>query len=297
MPRGKQNGTSSGSAKRTSSKLGNFVRAKRASRDFPTDVESTIIESANADDAIDDIVTNDTFDADNGIVVETGSTARGSGNDGNGRGSGDGDGDGNGSRRSADNNSAGSKRRGRRSAEDRAADLVRENPRITIEEARKIIETQKKPRKVKSFAADLEAGVTGSAILLGGIFEGGSQLLAMALSNKQFDRSYMKLEKDEAHSLGDALLKVLEAQSKYNRKRFDEFMKKIYPYWNLAKVLTEIGYPRYEIYRMELELKIELAKQAKSGNASENSTSTVNQGFQTTSPSFSASASVVEGSD
>lgn len=298
MPKDKTNGTtSSRGSKRNATKFGNFVRTRK--RNVVVDVEPTIDESEDriieSDSIVNNIVGSDTFDADNGLRTESGQFVRGSGSGGDGGRSGD---DGDGSRGSGDNHSADAtrKRRGRRSAEDRARELA-ESDSISIEEARKIIDTQKKPRKVKSFTQDLEAGVAGSAILLGGIFEGGSQLLAMALSNKQFDRSYMKLEKEESQNLGDAVLKVLEAQSKYNRKRFDEFMKKVYPYWNLAKVLTEIGYPRYEIYRMELELKLELAKQAKTGTTSENSTVNANQGFQTSRAGYDSSDSAAQGSD
>lgn len=290
MPRGKRNGTTgSGSSQRNATKFGNFVRSRK--RNVVVDAEPTIDEFASDDDAINRIVADDNFDSDNGIVVESGNSFDGSGSNGDGRGSGRGRSGSDGSGRGGDNSSADTpKRRGRRSAEDRARELA-ESDSISIEEARKIIETQKKPRKVKSFSSDLEAGVAGSAILLGGIFEGGSQLLAMALANKQFDRSYIKLEKDESQSLGDAVLKVLEAQSKHNRKRFDEFMKKLYPYWNLAKVLTEIGYPRYEIYRMELELKLEIAKQANAANASENTTGDVDKRRETASSGVSSDTS------
>ena len=296
MPRGKRNGASGSSSQRPATKLGNFVRAKNRKRNVAADVEPTIDEPTSDVDTINRIIADDTFDADNGIVIESGSSGRGSGDDSDGRGSGRGSGS-DGSGRSRDNNSADApKRRGRRSSEDRARELA-ESDSISIEEARKIIETQKKPRKVKSFSSDLEAGVTGSAILLGGIFEGGSQLLAMALSNKQFDRSYIKLEKEESQNLGDAVLKVLEAQSKHNRKRFDEFMKKLYPYWNLAKVLTEIGYPRYEIYRMELELKLELAKQANAANASENQTGDADKRRETASNGISPDVGIASGID
>lgn len=292
MPRGKRNGASGSSSQRPTTKLGNYIKQKR---NVASDVESTIDEFASNDDAINRIVADDNFDSDNGIVVESGNSFDGSGSDGDGRGSGRGRSGSDGSGRGGDNSSADApKRRTRRSSEDRARELA-ESDSISIEEARKIIETQKKPRKVKSFSSDLEAGVAGSAILLGGIFEGGSQLLAMALSNKQFDRSYIKLEKEESQNLGDAVLKVLEAQSKHNRKRFDEFMKKLYPYWNLAKVLTEIGYPRYEIYRMELELKLEIAKQANAANASENTTGDVDKRRETTSTGFSSDTGFTSG--
>ena len=180
--------------------------------------------------------------------------------DGRGRGS-----DGRGSNGNSDNSSASPKRRGRRSAEDRARELA-ESDSISLEEARKII-GEKKPRKVKTFSDSLSDGVVGSAILLGGIFEGGSQLIALAMSNKMFDRGYMKLDKDESVNLSEAVLKVLEAQSKYNRKRFDAFMQKVYPYWNLAKVATEISYPRYHMYMAELEYKKELLKRGVIPNA------------------------------
>ena len=292
MPRGKRNGASGSSSQRPTTKLGNYIKRKR---NVASDVESTIDEFASDGDTINRIVADDNFDSDNGIVVESGNSFDGSGSDGDGRGSGRGRSGSDGSGRGGDNSSADTpKRRTRRSSEDRARELA-ESDSISIEEARKIIETQKKPRKVKSFSSDLEAGVAGSAILLGGIFEGGSQLLAMALSNKQFDRSYIKLEKEESQNLGDAVLKVLEAQSKHNRKRFDEFMKKLYPYWNLAKVLTEIGYPRYEIYRMELELKLEIAKQANAANASENTTGDVDKRRETTSTGFSSDTGFTSG--
>lgn len=283
---GKQNGAtgSRNNSKRTNTKFGNFVNTKRSKRNIV--VDDTPINTHDADGVItsDSILESDTFDTVNGIVTETSESGNGSGSDGDGRsGRRNGDGRSNGD---SDNSPANPKRRGRRSAEDRATDFIRENPGVTIEEARKIIETQKKPRKVKSFSDNIADGVAGSAILLGGIFEGGSHLLAMALSNKEFDRSYFRLEKDESHNLGDAVLKVLEAQSKYNRKRFDEFMKKLYPYWNLAKVCTEIGYPRYEMYKMELEYKLEIAKQANAKRTSETTASNADSTKQTTDTSF-----------
>ena len=290
--KGKQNGrTNSGSGKST--KFGKHIRAAKQRRNTTLDVESTVGPIADDIDAVNRITESDTFDSDNGLVGETSSVRGGSRDDSgrHGRHRTDGrDREQRGSDRNSDSNSADSparKRRRRRTAEERARELAEQNS-ISLEQAKEIIETQKKPRRVKGFSDDILDGVEGSAILLGGIFEGGSHLLALALKTPDFDREYLKLGKEESQKLGEAVLKVIEAQSKYNRKRFDELMRKVYPYWNLAKVLVEITYPRYEIYKLELELKIEIAKQANNGvaNNGKNPTTSTAQGFQTTDTGF-----------
>lgn len=272
--------------KRSGSKLGRFVTAKRSN--VVTDDSSAIdSDPGNAignnieDSSVGNAINGTSNDGDG---IESGS--RDAGRDGRGSGRGR---DGDGSGRSDDNNSADTPRRKRRSsAEVRAEEFVRANNGVTIEEARKIIETTKRPRKVKTFADDIVDGVAGSAILLGGVFEGASALLAMALKTSDFSRDYIKLEKPESQKLGEAVLQVLEAQSKANRKRFDAFMQKIYPYWNLAKVLTEISYPRYELYKMELAYKIELTKQANGNVTREASPITNNNSERVTAPSEDA---------
>lgn len=238
--------TNSSSSQRPKSKLGKFVSAKRKSkRDFPTSTEQSVDSVTNDIERINDILANDTFDADNGIIVENSNAGSGSSR-GDGR---DGTGGRNGSGRDSDNSTANnrSNKRGRRSKAD-IIEAIRSELDVSLEEAEKIYADQRAPRKVK--ASELVPdGLTGSVLLLSSLFEGGAELLAMASS-----KDYLKLQRDESSQLSKAVIDLMESWPASTRKRFDKIMKVYIPYWNLAKILSLIIYPRYQIFQMEKEL-------------------------------------------
>lgn len=262
MPKEKPNGRTNGSDSQSVGRLARAVATKRKQRDN-SDNDFNVPNNADA------ILTSDSRDVDSNTDGTSGadanfdqSTSR-NGSDRRDRiGTGD---DGTGSDGSSDHSAARTgtgRKRGRRSAEDRAREFSEQNS-IGIEEARKIIESQKRPRKVKSYSDDIGDGVVASALLLGAVFEGGSELLAMSVG-----KPYFKLDRAESTELGDAILKVLDTLPKSTRKKFDLLIAKYYPYWNLAKVATKISYPRYLIYQMEMEARknVQASTPARTGN-------------------------------
>lgn len=261
MPKGIKNArTNSDSRKSGATKLGAFV-AKRKRGSITVQPDKPITSEPNA---INDVIGDDTFDADNGIVTEAGDSRSGdrsgdgSGRDGRGR---------NGSGRSernsgdsSDNTTSG--KRGRRTKTAIIEGLADELD-ISLEEATKVYESQRAPKKVKS-AELLPDGVEASVMLLSTVFEGGAELMAMASG-----RDYLKLLKTEGNALSKATLELLNSWPASVRKRFDKLMRIYVPYWNLASVITGIVYPRYQIFRMEKEMHNESVKQAKSENVRE----------------------------
>lgn len=249
MKKGNENvRPNSSSSQRPKSKLGKFVSKRKSKRDFATPAEQSTDSIANDIERINDIVTNDTFDTDNGIVsenFESGSGSRGS--DGSGRSGRSGRDTGSGRDRdnpATDNRSG---KRGRRSKAD-IIEGIRSELDVSLEEAEKIYADQRAPRKVK--ASELVSdGLTGSVLLLSSLFEGGAELLAMAST-----KDYLKLQRDESSQLSKAVIDLMESWPASTRKRFDKIMKLYIPYWNLAKVISLITYPRWQIYQMEKEL-------------------------------------------
>lgn len=277
MAKEKPNGRTNGSGSQSASRLARAVATKRKQRDnsdndfnVPNNVDAILVESPRADDSDSDGTSDPIGDFEQSASGD--GSDRGTGRDGTGTRAGS-DGD------SGDNStdSGTRKRRGRRSAEDRAREFSEQNS-IGIEEARKIIDSQKRPRKVRNYSEDLGDGVVASALLLGAVFEGGSELLAMSVG-----RQYLKLDRSESTELGDAILKVLDTLPKSTRKKFDALIAKYYPYWNLAKVATKISYPRYLIYQMEVEARKNVQTQAKpeSGNIVETQNRNNGSGIET----------------
>ncbi len=270
MPKDKQNGNNS----RHTSKLGNAIRNKRTAK------RNIIADDSSNDNAI----TDDVNRINQHVADESNDDANGSGgseNNGDGVTSGSGE---SGSRngRSGRNSSSGdsdnrtdsgtTRRRGRRTNQERIRELAEQNS-ISIEEATAQIQAQKKPRRVTKLVDEVESGVTASALLLGAVAEGASELIALSAG-----KAYLKLQKPEGYELGDAILQVLDTLPKSARKRFDKFIAMYYPYWNLAKVVTKISYPRYLMYQMEKEN----AHQAKGQNIVETESSSNHSGIETT---------------
>jgi len=261
MAKGTENGRAySGSDKpKSASRFAATIgrKRKRNVSDNAFDIPNNVDAILTSDSGNDSEQSSGDVDSPVNHRNDSGESASGSGSDGDGIGARIGDGIG--SDGNPDNNPAavtGRKRRGRRSAEDRAREFSQQNS-IGIEEARKIIESQKRPRKVRNYSEDLADGVVASALLLGAVFEGGSELLAMSVG-----KPYFKLDRAESTELGDAILKVLDTLPKSTRKKFDALIAKYYPYWNLAKVATKISYPRYLIYQMEVETRKNVQAQA-----------------------------------
>ena len=132
------------------------------------------------------------------------------------------------------------------------AEKLAEEKNIDVETATAQIraerKTNRKPRYVGSVDDEVEPGVTASVILIGSLLEGGTELLAMTVN-----KPYFQLQKQEAFELSDAVLKVLDTFPKSVRKRFDKVFAQYYPWWNLAKVVAKISYPRYMLYQAEKE--------------------------------------------
>lgn len=254
-------------SKRNATKFGNFIATKRK-RNLVADVESTDNTATSNDERIVDIVTNDTFDADNGIITEVSESGSGSGNDSGRDGSGSGRDGRTGSDRNRSDSTGNSGKRGRRSRATIIEDYARELD-VPLEEAQRIYESQRAPRKVKASEV-VSDGVTGSVLLLSTIFEGGADLLAMASG-----KPYLELQKAESKELSEAVIDLIESWPSSVRKRFDKMMKLYIPYWKLAKALTMIAYPRYQIFQMEKQAnarpnnqnKTESINKAKAGNA------------------------------
>lgn len=259
---------------KSSSKLGNFIRTRSSKRDNAADA----IQSDNTIES-DNVIGNNTTiravnefgdesyrDSDNveqsggrsgndtsGRNGRTGrgrsdrDTDTGTADDRSGR---DSDGDSEESQLDSRNDIPVKKPRKKRTTiADRVAQLVEEE-NITPEEAEIKVRAARKPRKISSLDSEVEPGVTASVMLIGSLMEGASELIAMASQ-----KPYLQLEKEEARSLSDAWMQVLDTFPKSVRKNFDKIFAKYYPWWNLAKVATAISYPRYVMYQTEKEFK------------------------------------------
>ena len=251
MKTGAKENVSNSNNRKPRTKFGNAIAKRKSNRHANSVTESAANTITDDVERINQQIGSDTFDADNGIVTDYGTSKQSGGRSGrNERNGSDGNGiDGRSDGDTSDNSArTGNKRRGRRSRAEIVEEL-RSSLDVSLEEAEKIYEQQRAPKKVKRGEL-VPDGVEGSVLLLSTVLSGGAELIAMA-SNKD----YLSLQKAEANELSQAVLDLMNTWPSAARKRFDKLMKVYVPYWNLAKVITAITYPRYQIYMMEKELK------------------------------------------
>lgn len=207
----------------------------------------------------------DDFDNQLGIYTESNSGEYGNDDGGNrGNGSGDGRGRGRGSDDgndgSADNDTAGNRKRGRRSRRQIIEDNARELG-ISIEEAEILYDQERvSPRKV-SARKTVSQSVDITVGLFANVLTGTAELLAMVSA-----RPYLQLEESESKELSKASIEFFASLSPSTRKWLDKYMSQYLPAINLAKVVALIAYPRWLIFKEEQN---ERARQSKNQSQSQ----------------------------